>query len=325
MAEEKRRLIHVVSHGPACLDGAAAAAAVARFYRRENVQTVFAANAESDRIIQAIPSRAGADQEHQLWITDLSWTSTKTAESLKRLVAEGTRVFWIDHHRTALSRAGGPEFNVPFAGKVLTEQYSAAKLVFDFLNERAATLEGGDVEELERFSPVIAIADDHDRWVHQIKDSSDWALAVQTLGARDSYREMVKLRLPKMSPILAQGLEIGRRAVRQSIELARATQADTVAQSGVRIRTACCFGYNSEVAADLYNQQTNVVIALYDLRSFGVSLRKSADCAVDLSKLAEKFGGGGHDAAAGFEFPEIRSVLGRALAADLGERLAKAT
>ena len=72
----------------------------------ERVITTLAANGDSDRVIQATPRQGGSDDE--IWITDLSWTSIKTAEHLTNLVRNGARLYWIDHHRTAVSRAMPP-------------------------------------------------------------------------------------------------------------------------------------------------------------------------------------------------------------------------
>ena len=44
-----RRAIQVISHGPSCLDGVMAAAAVARFYEGQRVITRLVANHDSDR------------------------------------------------------------------------------------------------------------------------------------------------------------------------------------------------------------------------------------------------------------------------------------
>jgi uncharacterized protein len=319
------RTIQIVSHGPSCLDGVMAAAAIARFYQGSRVLTMLAGNNDSDRALQGlgIKSRDGADE---IWVTDLSWTSTATAERLTTLAERGAKIYWIDHHRTAVSRAGAPEFKVPFAGMVLSEQYSAARLTYDYLKSSAATLAPAGIPAgFEEFRRFVEIADDHDRWVHEIPESSDWALAVQTLGGIASYREILKLREPKMSRKLKSALDAARDAMRRSLELANATMVDRKLDNGITIRTACCFGYSSEVAARLYEGQHRTVVALFDLRSQGVSLRRSADCDVDLSSLAESFGGGGHAAASGFAIPDLRRLPAERLSEILGDRLETAT
>lgn len=315
-----RRAIQVISHGPSCLDGVVAAAAVARFYEGQRVVTRLVANNDSDRVLQELELRTGGEDD-EIWVTDLSWNSTATGEHLTELAQKGARVYWIDHHRTAVGRADALEFKVPFTGRVLTEQYSAARLTYNYLRRRAATLPAARARAFEEFAVFAAIADDHDRWVHRIPGSEDWALAVQTLGGAESYREILRLREPKMTRRLRAALEAGKEAMAKSLELARSTMVDRMLNNGVKVRSACCFGYSSEVAAALYEGQARTVIALFDLRSQGVSLRRSPDCEIDLSALARVFGGGGHAAAAGFATPDLKRAPAERLAELLADLL----
>jgi oligoribonuclease NrnB/cAMP/cGMP phosphodiesterase (DHH superfamily) len=316
--------IQVVSHGPSCLDGVMAAAAVARFYEGHKVLATLAGNNDADRVLQELRLKSeNGNTENEIWITDLSWNSPATGAHLAELIERGARVYWIDHHRTAVSRADAPEFKLPFTGKVLSEQYSAARLTFDFLKQMERDLPERERAEFEAFRPFVMIADDHDRWIHQIPESSDWALAVQTLGGTASYREILKLREPRMSRKLRAAFQSGREAMRRSVELAHATMVDRKLHNGITVRTACCFGYSSEVAAQLYQGQARMVVALFDLRSQGVSLRRSFDCDVDLSVLAQHYGGGGHAAASGFAIPDLRRLPAERLAEILGDELEK--
>lgn len=316
------RTIQIVSHGPSCLDGVMAAAAVARFYDGERVIATLAGNNEADRTIRSLEIKSQDPGNDEFWITDLSWTSPETGAHLRALIARGARVFWIDHHRTAVSRAGAPEFKVPFTGKILSEQYSAARLTFNYLRKIARdTMPARKREAFEAFAPFAMIADDHDRWIHKIPESADWALAVQTLGGRNSYREIIRLHEPVMTRRLRSALEAGKEGLHKSVELARATMVDRMLANGIKVRTACCFGYSSEVASHLYEGQHRTVVALFDMRSQGISLRRSSDCEVNLAVLAEGFGGGGHAAASGFAIADLRRLPAERLAELLGERL----
>lgn len=317
------RTIQIVSHGPSCLDGVMAAAAVARFYAGEHVIATLAGNNEADRTIRSLELKSSDPRNDEIWITDLSWTLPETGAHLASLIECGARVFWIDHHRTAVSRAGAPEFKVSFTGKVLSEQYSAARLTFNYLRKLARDLPAKRREEFEAFAPFAAIADDHDRWIHKIPESADWALAVQTLGGKNSYREILRLHEPVMTRRLRSALEAGKEGMQKSLELARATMVDRTLGNGVKIRTACCFGYSSEVASHLYEGQHRTVVALFDLRSQGVSLRRSTDCDINLALLAEGFGGGGHEAASGFAIADLRRLPAERLAELLGDKLEK--
>src|SRR5437867_1172842 len=224
-----KTLAHVVSHGPHCLDGVAAAVAVARYQAgRADVQTRFASNSEVDAVLRGLAPAPGRD--HELWITDISWREPETDAHLTRLARAGVRIFWVDHHRSALERFRAGQVNVPFADFVLSEEYAASRLVYDYLARR--------LEAEGRSEPRFAA--------------------------------------------------LGRR---------------------------------SEVADAWRKERRNAVFALYDAKSLSVSLRRSADCEVDLSRLASALGGGGHAAAAGAELPELRTALAEALAARVGERL----
>jgi hypothetical protein len=150
------------------------------------------------------------------------------------------------------------------------------------------------------------------------------ALAVQTLGSYESYRELLQLGGPVMTRALTQALESGKRAMRQSIDLADSTAKERPLGDGLKLVTACCFSYSSEVAAHIYNNRTNTIVALLDMRSGGVSLRRSADCTADLSKIASALGGGGHAAASGFVIENAKSALAAELSEVLGESILRA-
>jgi oligoribonuclease NrnB/cAMP/cGMP phosphodiesterase (DHH superfamily) len=319
MSKHAAGKIQIVSHGPSCFDGVVAAVTVARFYQGFNVTALFPANQDADRTIQELRVAGPGDE---IWITDLSWNLDGTGEHLRRLSDTGARIFWIDHHRSALRRLGSREFAVPFAGKLLSEDFSAARLAYNFLTARADL---PDIDSrraaLHSFFPIIEMADDHDRWIHRVPESSDWALAVQTLGSAESYRELLQLGGPVMTRALMQALESGKRAMRQSTELADSTLRERPLGEGLKLVTACCFGYSSEVAAHIYRNRTNTIVALLDMRSGGVSLRRSADCTADLSKIASALGGGGHAAAAGFVIERAKSALAVRLSEVLGESI----
>jgi nanoRNase/pAp phosphatase (c-di-AMP/oligoRNAs hydrolase) len=75
--------------------------------------------------------------------------------------------------------------------------------------------------------------------------------------------------------------------------------------------------------ADAWGKETsNAVFALYDAKSLAVSLRRSPDCSVDLSRLARALGGGGHAAAAGCELPELRRTFAEVVMARVAKDLA---
>jgi oligoribonuclease NrnB/cAMP/cGMP phosphodiesterase (DHH superfamily) len=321
MSRRSRLNIQVISHGLTCLDGVVAAATVSHFNPDSRVIPTFVTNSDTDRALKELRLANGAQNE--IWITDLSWRCKTTAFHLNQLAEAGARIYWIDHHRSAVSRADAPEFRVQFAGKVLSEEFSAARLTYDYLHRRKrGTRRGAAGDEFFR---IVELADDYDRWVHRLPHSQQWALAVQVLGAQDSYRSITRLRRAVLSPKLAAAAKAGEAAMRLSLERARATLVERSLSNKLTLLVACCEGYSSEVGFELYRARTRAVVALLDLRTGGVSLRRSADCTVDLSELARSFGGGGHAAAAGFRMAELCRVPAEQLAQRLSEKMTAAS
>jgi len=309
-----KKRVHVVSHGPHCLDGVAAAVAVARYYADQaDVTPQFAGNNEIDGVLRSLAP------EGELWITDISWREPETDAHLTRLANAGTPIYWIDHHRTALERFAAGTIRVPFAGRVLSEQYAASRLTYEYLRDRLAA-EGRSVPAFDALAPLIAMADDNDRWLHRVDGSRELAWVVRTLGA-DAYEDLLHVDAgvrytPRMEAARARvEAEIAR-----SFAVADASRTER-RFGDVTLVTAVCDGHPSEIADAWGKQTANAVFALWDARSLAVSLRRSPDCRVDLSRLAGSLGGGGHAAAAGCELPELRKVLSEALASRVAKVL----
>ena len=306
--------VHVVSHGPHCLDGVAAAVAVARYQRgRADVVPHFAGNSEIDAVLRGLA--LGRDTE--LWITDISWREPETDAHLRALVAAGVSIYWIDHHRTALERFAAGKVNVPFADRVLSEEFAASRLVYEYLGRRLAA-EGRDAPGFAALAPLIAMADDNDRWLHRVPGSRELAWVVRTLGA-DAYDDLIGIdEKITYSPRMAAARARVEAEIAHSFTVANASRTERPFGDATLV-AAVCDGHPSEIA-DAWGKQTrNAVFALYDARSLAVSLRRSPDCTVDLSRLAASLGGGGHAAAAGCELPELRGELARALADRVGK------
>jgi oligoribonuclease NrnB/cAMP/cGMP phosphodiesterase (DHH superfamily) len=261
-------------------------------------------------VLRGLRLTSPADAE--LWITDISWKEPATDAHLRSLAAAGVRIVWIDHHRTALERARAGKVDVPFAEQVLSEEFAASKLVFRHLTERERR-EAGAIPGFQTFAPVVEMADDNDRWLHRIPGSRELAWVVRALGP-ESYDDIVRLDgtlryTPRMQAARDRvGAEIAR-------SLAVAERSRVERQIGdVTLVVAVCDGHPSEVADAWGKKTSRTVFALYDAKSLAVSLRRSPDCSVDLSRIAAALGGGGHAAAAGCELPEMRTALAELIA-----------
>jgi len=311
------RLVHIVSHGPHCLDGVAAAAAIARYYTGVPVVPRFSGNPKINDVIRGLDLvEPLGDQE--LWITDISWTEPETDAFLRDLASRGLAIYWIDHHRTAIDRVKTGKIDVPFRHRIVDDRYAAARLVYEYLAERART-EGRRNESFERFAHVVRMADDNDRWLHEVPGSWDLALTLRSMNGPEAFDDLVTIdEHATYTPRMRLAYDKVARELEESIEIAAKSRSTVELASGVTILSAVCNGYPSEIADRWGREHPNTVFVLFDLESGAISYRRSPDCDVDLSAVAARFGGGGHPAAAGCEMPDLLENLAR----DAGRRVA---
>jgi uncharacterized protein len=312
------RRVHIVSHGPHCLDGVTAAVAVTRAQPPGvEVDVRFAGNNEIDDVLRGLPPPGGPDDE--LWITDISWKDPATDAHLRALAGQGLRIYWIDHHRTAIERLRAGRIDVPFTDQVVSEEYAASRLTYEYLARRLAA-EGRVMPSFAAFAPVVAMADDNDRWLHRVPGSRELAWVVRTLGP-EAYDELLHLdEAATYSPRMAAARARVESEIARTMAVAEATRVERRVGE-VTLVAAVCDGHPSEVADAWGKRVRNTVFALYDAKTLSVSFRRSPDCAVDLSHLAVSLGGGGHAAASGCELPEVRRVLAEAVAARVAGQL----
>jgi oligoribonuclease NrnB/cAMP/cGMP phosphodiesterase (DHH superfamily) len=303
--------ILIVSHGPHCLDGVTAAAAVARYFEGgADVRATFASNSEIDRTLRGLRPTAGRDAE--LWVTDISWRDPETDAHLRALAADGVKLYWIDHHRTALERVRRGLVDVPFTDTVLSEEFAASRLVYEYLTRRLAA-EGRSHPRFTSFRPVVAMADDNDRWLHAIPGSRELGWVVRALGP-DAYPDFLTLdERVTYTPKMAEARDRVGAEIARSFEVAERSRVERRI-GDVTLVVAVCDGHPSEIGDAWGKKTSRTVFALYDAKSLSVSFRRSPDCDVDLSTLAQALGGGGHAAASGAQIPDLWTAFSNVVA-----------
>ncbi len=323
-------LVHIVSHGPHCLDGVTSAVAVARFHAGLEVVTSFANNPEINEVIQAVPAPP-AGKRQELWVTDISWRDAATDAHLRTLAAAGTRIRWIDHHRTAIERLKQGPLDVPLATMVVEDTYAASRLVYDHLKGRLVTEQrtpSGKDEHAAAFlalEKLVALADDNDRWIHALPGSRELALTVGAMRDATAYQELLGVDADvTYTPAMREAEARVTAEVAATHGLAEKTRRERRV-GDVTVIAAWCAGYPSEIGDKWGKATRNAVVALYDTKSAGVSFRRSPESQVDLSKVAETFGGGGHAAASGCKIPGMGERDADALAALIAEAVTKVT
>lgn len=301
---DARSSVHIVSHGPGCLDGLVSAVVLARTLETDHLSIEFPAPRDIDFTLRNFSPRR---PEHtELWVTDISWANPETSAHLAKLIDAGMALYWMDHHKSALDRIRKQGLGVEPTDYVLDMDRCGSKIVWDYL--RARTDPGSDdAHELAELEPLVSLTDDVDRWLLQIDGSRDVALAISALSQDDAFDVLMDLDADLSWPAnFRRAQERVRKEIVTSLELAVSTQRIGNASSPrgpIPIVVAECIGYSGEVADRWKADFSKAVFALFDRRAQAVSLRRCDDCPVDLSTLAAAFGGGGHAAAAGFDPP----------------------
>ncbi len=296
--QERQGRVWIVSHGPDCLDGVTSAVVVTRYLSGRKPLVRFASNRDVQEVLGAVPPPVPGDAQ-ELWITDLSWSDQATEKHLRMLAGSGTSIYWIDHHQSAIERWERGEVAVPLAGRILSSRFAASRLAYEYLSSRLPA--GQARESFRQLERLVMLADDNDRWVHAHAGSRELALTVATMDGAEAYEELLGIDAEvSYTKKMEEAWRKVSKLLAESRELAGNTREEELL-GGIRLVTASCSGYPSEIADDWGRKMPCTVFALYDARSDGVSFRRSPDCKVDLARLAEQLGGGGHAAAAGCE------------------------
>jgi uncharacterized protein len=230
------------------------------------------------RVREALAARMADAARHQVLVTDHG-VDAATADAADAFVAAGGRFTLLDHHRSSEHLAGRRWATID-AGR------SATGLLFDHLGRPAA------------FAEFARLVEDHDLWRHQDPRSARLATLAALLGAdrflaRFSADPRVDLR--EEERLLVDAEEARRRDyLRRKLEQARVAEIDGA-------RWAICYAeqYQSDLAEHLMSGLEVAATAIVNPGKRTVSLRGRG---VDVSAVAQRYGGGGHARAAAFSF-----------------------
>lgn len=230
------------------------------------------------RVLAALAARIPHAASHEVVVTDHG-IDEATADAADGFTAAGGRFVLLDHHRSSRHLAGR-------RWATIDEGRSATGLLFDHLGGPPA------------FAEFAGLVEDHDLWRHRDPRSSRLATLLALVGAERflaRFRDDPDVELREAERLLVE-TELARREdyVRRKVEQAR------VAEIGGR-RWAVCYAeqYQSELAERLMSELEVAATAIVNPGRRTVSLRGRG---VDVSRLAQRYGGGGHARAAAFTF-----------------------
>ena len=301
-----KRSAIILSHGPGCFDGTTCAVAVARYYGSHSLLPQFTHPSHLDSVIETLATTRS--DPHDLWITDLAWKHQSTDAHLRRLIDNGWKIFWIDHHRNAIEKLESDISDIHLTGHVVSTVYAASRLLFNFLITQPSTSPEA-FQWLSRLRKVVMLADEHDRWLHNGRESESMrlALAIEQLAhpgnGLKGYRMLLDINADAtLTPELTRAYNVAKTELETSLRLAmHSKRQHVVSDLNLTIVYARCNKYASQVGNALRVSTHNAVIILLNESDRRYSLRKSTACDVNLASVATFLGGGGHSNAAGFQ------------------------
>lgn len=255
----------------------------------------------------------------EIFIVDITFSKVKFDQIIKHLCAidkmeaDGPRVICIDHHETAMRKQ---EELAVFCDETYIRQgpaLSGATLVWHYFNER--------FNQQRPMPELLRYIADQDIWEWKLPDSEEINAALNTLeGHADSMEEELRTSLEDEAAWHERRRSQGSAIVSMvDAEVKKAAwHALDVPIGDFVLRVLNSANFSSELGNYLCNSsddKPNAVALIYSIQEdwrVRCSLRSIPGGKMNARQFAERFGGGGHDNAAGcrFEtFDELRSTI----------------
>jgi len=226
----------------------------------------------------------------EVYLADLSMRAGHPVFELVKDARRRTAFFWFDHHGSS-DKSRVPLFRV---AKVSNGDRCAWDLVREFTGPRSPLIEH-----------IGKLAHSRDFWITSDREAFWVNDLIEEMGAEALFRE---LRLGdqehtawiRSDPILRMAHARAQERKQKSLHLAEDTL--TKIDNGRLWGVVFCRSYASDVAHEMMERHQLDAVALVDLSKFtnplAISFRtRHPD--IDVSKVAERLGGGGHRMAAG--------------------------
>jgi len=214
------------------------------------------------------------------------------AEVIKKLKKITKKLVFLDHHITAKE-------NIKFADfYVYNVNHSGAFLTWRYFHPKKAT------------PKLILYIEDRDLWNFKLAGAREITTFLKTLDL--NLKEFDKLAVQfERADFRKKYFETGKilLAFKEQIISGVASQAEKVRFLGIDTLAANSpiLGLRSEIGEILYDKKPPMsIIWLKDGDDLLVSLRSKGD--FDISKLAKRFGGGGHKNAGGFRIKKGQKI-----------------
>lgn len=277
-------------------------------YCSARIVAVYENNFSTDDFIEmsyknSLPvDRVGKDE--RVYIVDYS-NSENTYQSLLDLLKVTKDIIWIDHHASSLKMIENHseiEVILDNPKSVVDTSYSGAALAYMSLYEKS------DFDEIPAY---IRFVSDYDTWTYEYGKETEYfkcGMECYSYKPFDDIWDKLEKDAGKedfLSEIIESGRSI-KRYLEQNYKFKRSYLSYVVDLDGYKCLVMNLDG-NSWVFGDEMNNPDYDVFILwsYDGEFYNYSLYSSSNSGIDVSRIAENHGGGGHEHASGFKLKEL--------------------
>jgi oligoribonuclease NrnB/cAMP/cGMP phosphodiesterase (DHH superfamily) len=260
------------------------------------------------------------ERGEQIWIVDYSISP----DEMRKLLAITPDVTWIDHHKTAIEKYA--DFETPIRG-IRRDGQAGCVLAWKYIHWWTARGEGKEDFSRDESGtlPVprcILLTGDRDTWTWKYGDETKYFYAGSQLYDTEPdsafwWHCMAHETQPREGTGNAEAGEKGRRFWEklllrgETIEAYKRQFYKELAESigyEVGFEGCRCLAINvARVSSDVFGELMDdyeILLPHYHAgKMWTVSLYTNQD--IDVSKIAVKYGGGGHKQAAGFTYQEL--------------------
>ena len=245
--------------------------------------------------------------DRQVYLVDFSYKR----EIIEKMLATGATIWLIDHHKTALENLDGLE-KTNFGFRSYTDlNRSGAMLAWDFLHnvefddvgEISREVRPGDIEYTEP-PTILAAIQDRDLWKFLLPHTKEVNAAL--FSYEFDFVLWDKLMSPEPAEFLRlcnDGIALGRKHRKDIGTLLKQAQRE-VEIGGIIVPVANLpLMYASDagsIMAREFKDGKEFAASYWDSKDARIFSLRSIPNGKDVSKIAEKYGGGGHKNAAGF-------------------------
>ncbi len=283
------------------LDGLASGLGLAS-YLDEHHQESEVAFVSYQELTEHLKKRLSEGSPGGVYLADLSLGPEHPVFSLIQRTRERTAYFWFDHHGSS-DKSRIPLFK--FAN-VSNGTRCAWDLVREYTGPRSLLIE--HIGKLAHSRDFWVTSDKEAFWVNDlVEEMGAEALFKKLLGGDQEHTGWIKT-----DPILRMAHARAQDRKQKSLSLAETTL--TQFDNGRLWGVVFCRGYASDVAHEMMERHRLDAVALVDLAKFNNPLAisfRTRHSDIDVSRVAERLGGGGHRMAAGatVELKEISRML----------------